>query len=938
MFGEDEKPETTNENEQHAQHTYQAIHTLQPTPVTAHVAAHVTAHVTEHVTSRQANCTITQFTCLYTNADTLMNKRLELEAQVAEMNPYIIAITEVNPKNTRFTIDRSELQMEGYELFENLERQGRGICVYIHHSLKPRRSDINDTTEFAECIWLNISLDGNSTLLLGCIYRSGRSDDHNNNKLMELIRKIQEQAASHVLMIGDFNFPNLTWMDDALDPINQAATDAQFLESTKDAFLFQHVHEPTRHRQGQTSNTLDLIFSNEAGMVSDVEVRDPLGKSDHCIITFQFHCNTTHITNTTEKYQYGNKGDYHQLRQMMMTEDWETRLAPLDAEAGWLFFTERLQLAQEACIPKKKAYLGTKPRRYRPLWMDNATLAKVKKKYHAWKRYIATKNGQDYLAFTRARNQARRATRQAAKSMEKNIAKDIKTSPKNFWKYVSMKTKTRIGIADLETGVNGNMTTSEAEKAEVLSKFFGEVFTREDLANVPYVTREGHITVTSTVKITEDVFETLSALKPNKSPGPDGIHPKVLRELADVIATPLNIIYNKSLSTGKIPESWKKANITPIYKKGNRHLPSNYRPISLTPVASKVMETLIRNALVAHMKENGLFANQQNGFMAGRSCTTQLLSTLDQWTRALDEDYCLDAIFLDFQKAFDTVPHHRLIRKLHGYGIDGALLEWIKSFLADRQQCVVVNGQKSAWTPVLSGVPQGSVLGPILFVIYINDLPEESTSDIQLFADDTKVYRTIRTPEDCLQLQRDLDNLQAWATRWQMKFHPQKCKVMRIGRGHPDFTYEMVSDGNIVPLTETHTEKDLGVWVDDSLHFRHQVQQATTKANQLLGIIRRTFNHLNSEILLFLYRGLVRPSLEYCVAAWAPHFQGDIDALERIQRRARRVWNSLPENVVKSPSINVFKNRLDKFWRNQDIKLNYKARHVMPTLCNSSGS
>ena len=876
--------------------------------------------------------------------------------------------------------------------------------------------------EFAECIWLNIRLDGNSTLLLGCIYRSGRSDDHNNNKLMELIRKIQEQAASHVLMIGDFNFPNLTWMDDALDPINQAATDAQFLESTKDAFLFQHVHEPTRHRQGQTSNTLDLIFSNEAGMVSDVEVRDPLGKSDHCIITFQFRCNTTHITNTTEKYQYG-KGDYHQLRQMMMTEDWETRLAPLDAEAGWLFFTERLQLAQEACIPKKKAYLGTKPRRYRPLWMDNATLAKVKKKYHAWKRYIATKNGQDYLAFTRARNQARRATRQAAKSMEKNIAKDIKTSPKNFWKYVSMKTKTRIGIADLETGMNGNMTTSEAEKAEVLSKFFGEVFTREDLANVPYVTREGHITVTSTVKITEeDVSETLSALKPNKSPGPDGIHPKVLRELADVIATPLNIIYNKSLSTGKIPESWKKANITPIYKKGNRHLPSNYRPISLTPVASKVMETLIRNALVAHMKENGLFANQQHGFMAGRSCTTQLLSTLDQWTRALDEDCCLDAIFLDFQKAFDTVPHHRLIRKLHGYGIDGALLEWIKSFLADRQQCVVVNGQKSAWTPVLSGVPQGSVLGPILFVIYINDLPEESTSDIQLFADDTKVYRTIRTPEDCLQLQRDLDNLQAWATRWQMKFHPQKCKVMRIGRGHPDFTYEMVSDGNIVPLTETHTEKDLGVWVDDSLHFRHQVQQATTKANQLLGIIRRTFNHLNSEILLFLYRGLVRPSLEYCVAAWAPHFQGDIDALERIQRRATRmvpalkhlsyeerlrslklptlsyrrlrgdainvykylhdihqvsdtmfmahqyeatrghslklakhrsrldirkyffnqrtvdVWNSLPENVVKSPSTNVFKNRLDKFWRNQDIKLNYKARHVMPTLCNSSGS
>ena len=194
--------------------------------------------------------------------------------------------------------------------------------------------------------------------------------------------------------------------------------------------------------------------------------------------------------------------------------------------------------------------------------------------------------------------------------MDKNIAKEAKANPKLFWKYArqkyaSQKTKTRNGIADLEKDVDGSLTTNEKDKAEVLATFFGSVFTHEDLNSLPCVTRQDNITPTVTVRITEeDVYHALKNLKLNKSPGPDAIHPRVLRELAAVIKAPLNIIFNKSMATGQIPETWKMAHITPIYKKGNRHLPSNYRPVSLTAVASKVMESLLRTALVTHMRDN----------------------------------------------------------------------------------------------------------------------------------------------------------------------------------------------------------------------------------------------------------------------------------------------------------------------------------------------
>ena len=255
--------------------------------------------------------------------------------------------------------------------------------------------------------------------------------------------------------------------------------------------------------------------------------------------------------------------------------------------------------------------------------------------------------------------------------------------------------------------------------------------------------------------ITESkIAKVLSKLKPDKSPGPDGLHPRFFKEMAEYMKVPLCIIFNLSLSRGVLPAKWKKARVSAIYKKENKKVASNYRPVSLTSIICKVMETLIRDHIVDHMKTNNLFSDKQYGFISGRSTSLQLLTVLDIWTDALERGLTLDIIYMDFRKAFDVVPHRRLVGKLKSYGISKEITNWVVSFLSDRFQTVTVNGAESTERPVLSGIPQGSVLGPMLFVIYINDLPDSVLGDPLsfLFADDTKLFNTINCVDDCFKL------------------------------------------------------------------------------------------------------------------------------------------------------------------------------------------
>ena len=349
------------------------------------------------------------------------------------------------------------------------------------------------------------------------------------------------------------------------------------------------------------------------------------------------------------------------------------------------------------------------------------------------------------------------------------------------------------------------------------------------------------------------------------------------------------MIFNSSLNSGTLPRQWRDASIRPIYKKGKKSLPSNYRPVSLTSISCKIMERIIRKDMGSFLEKMGIITKDQHGFREGRSCCTQLLEIMEIWTSMLDNGAAWDCIYLDFAKAFDRVPHQRLLVKLRACGISGKVLKWIQGFLSDRRQSVSINDSKSEWKPVTSGIPQGSVLGPLLFVVFINDLPQEINSCTKLFADDTKIFRAIENAVDAEALQSDIDKLSKWAAKWQLPFNSDKCKVIHYGKNPLHYNYKM--NDNILAVEDN--EKDLGVMFQSNLSFRKHIRSITARANSRVGLIKHSFSCLDKENLLPLYKSQVRPLLEYCSSVWDPILKGDIIEIEKVQHRATKLVPNL---------------------------------------------
>jgi hypothetical protein len=396
----------------------------------------------------------------------------------------------------------------------------------------------------------------------------------------------------------------------------------------------------------------------------------------------------------------------------------------------------------------------------------------------------------------------------------------------------------------------------------------------------------------SKIELTQDIIASkLSKLKINKAPGVDGIVPGFLVENAEVLSIPLLCIYRKSLMSGIVPSDWKKANVTAIFKKGDKSSSSNYRPVSLTSQVCKVLESIVRDNILEHVREYKLIKESQHGFLKRRSCLTNLLEFLEFVTNYIDQGYPIDVIYLDFQKAFDKVPHKRLMMKINALGITGEVFNWITDWLKDREQRVVLLGSNSKWTRVKSGVPQGSVLGPLLFLIYINDIDDSVCSKLLKFADDTKVFSVVPTKNNIDRLQKDLLNLCKWSQDWLMLFNVDKCKVMHIGINNSKANYEM----NGKYLEEVTEERDLGVIFQNDLKCNRQCLKAVNTANKVLGMIKRSFSVRDKDVILQLYKSLVRPHLEYSVQAWRPHFQKDIDLIEGVQRRATKLISDLKD-------------------------------------------
>jgi Reverse transcriptase (RNA-dependent DNA polymerase)/Endonuclease-reverse transcriptase len=789
----------------------------------------------------------------------------ELCTIASDFKPDLILLTETWCHEQ---ISDAFLEIPGFELINDLridrnntdKGRGGGLLVYSRKDLPVYVLSIDgDNNHFQYCKFKVMDL----TFYL--IYRSPNSGADSISGLARLIR----EAEKNCLFFGDFNLPDIDWEGGVA-----RGRSRELLEAVNDRLMEQLVQFSTHVR----GNTLDLLLTDVPERVIDVADEGRLGASDHVLVAARIAVGAGPPPTDRGLPDWG-RADWQGMQAELQQLNWDQILHGQSADQAWNTVKVRVEQLVSRHVPSRR-----RRNHDRPPWLTREILRAIRRKKKLWRR---AKQGQNVAEYREAEKAVRNMIRSSKRRFERNIAKGCgseKASKKRFFAYIRRKTKSRPCVGPLRDS-QGRTVHQDSEMAALLNRFFSSVFTREDTTNVPEPEHVAGGHYISDVKITaKAVKEKIKKLRVDSAAGPDGIGPLLLKKLMHELAWPLTKVMRASVREGAVPEDWRTANVTPIYKKGQKSDPGNYRPVSLTSVCSRLLESIIKDQIVEHLDKSGLIRSTQHGFMKGRSCVTNLLVFLEKLTAELDSGAAADVIYLDFAKAFDTVPHERLKKKLRAHGIRGRLLDWISAWLGDRKQRVVLNGNVSAWEAVLSGVPQGSVLGPLLFLIFINDLDAAvSLAELLLkFADDTKVARVISSDADRLALQAALNNLVEWTDKWGMRFNIQKCKVMHVGRNNPQYQYMMAGQ----QLEATREEKDLGVIVSDNLKPAAQCAKAAKTAQTVLGQITRAFQYRDRTIFPQLYKQYVRPHLEFAVQAWSPWLQADKELLESVQRRA----------------------------------------------------
>ena len=661
---------------------------------------------------------------LYTNADSLLNKLEELNLVICdqESKPHVIAVTESKPKKYSGNIAASEFNVNGYNVFfEGEHDNSRGITVYVRDDLSGTQLD--EGLPFHEHLLLKLNTDKQDGFILGVFYRSPTSPPENDKELFSMISYLNNKYYENLVIVGDFNFGNINWKGWTASG-NDKNSDELFLDILRKNGLMQHVDKPTRQRGDDEPSILDLVISRE--YLSKLEYLSPLGKSDHAIIKLE--CEVT----TSTKMQPVNynylRGNYDEMR-VFLSRDWDKVLLPVSnsVDEMWSVFADLLSEAVECFVPK--TFVGHKKHQsVQPFGYE--IKESVRKKHRLWTRYIETRNPTVLHEYRKMRNKVKKEVHKIHQFKQESIARLTKSNPKHFWKYIKSKSSRNINVGELKSiDANGKeiWITEDQDKANELAKFYSDIFTIE-VDEGPIVSLQT-ATVCDDIDLTEKlILEKLNSLDLSKSPGPDLLHPRVLYEVRHEIVYALKLIFERSLKDQQLPRDWKSSTITAIFKKRSRSNVGNYRPVSLTCVICKLLESLIRDHIMEYLLKNKLLSNRKYGFIKGRSTLLQLLNMLDKWTHDLESGGQIDAIYTDFEKAFDKVPHKRLLSKIRSYGFPRELTNWIEAFLLGRKYRVRVNEKFSDWYSVI-GISQGSVLGPLLFILYINDLADMDTGD-----------------------------------------------------------------------------------------------------------------------------------------------------------------------------------------------------------------
>lgn len=834
----------------------------------------------------------TKLTFIHSNCQSAMNKGSEISSLIDEQKPHILALTEFGAGND---ITDGELGISGYTLYRGNHSSGggglgKGAAVYVSDALNHSACPNLDVEGFDCSTWIMVKLSNRKNLLIGVIYRSPNSNEQNNERLLTMLKQAAATRFDYLTICGDFNLPKINWeSDQSSDP--DGAFSHSFLNLIEELNLFQHAREPTRFR-GEQRSCLDLVFSNEEAMVDEVGELPPIGKSDHVCQKWEVTVDEVLFRNTTVLRRNFKRANWENIKRDMHNFEAE----PSDTANS---LNEKLVAKINESKTRNVPLCRPRSLKYRLPWMRNARIKKQRtEKWKSWRKFRRTGLLMDYDAYKFERNKLNNIVRSAKMRYEQSLITDMKTNPNLYHGHCRRSLKTKQGVSNVLDS-EGRLTKTEEEAATALNGYYQSVFTSDEPdyspPDFPSLTEEK---LEDVVLTEESVEEILTDLNPNKAAGPDGVESKLLKECAQELAPVLCKLFRKSMDEAEVPSKWKEAHITPIHKKGNRAEMANFRPVALTSVISKVFEKIICSAILCFLTRNGLISLQQHGFVRGRSCQTNILLCLEQWTMSLDSGKSVDVAYFDYAKAFDKVSHNLLLVKLRAYGIDGKLLAWLEAYLRNRKQRVVVGNGKSTWLDVLSGTTQGTVLGFLLFLIFINDLPSkcspEDESLIKLLADDTKAFQEIdsdisQQAGNQLALQSRVDQIASWAADWKMEINPAKSKVMHIGRNNPGLQYTIGG----IPIDTVRTEKDIGFWITDDLSTSTHVHKARSKALGEISRIRRNFTFIDKRAFCVLYNQRVRPHLDHGMAACPPNTSAEAKILEAVQSKATALVHGL---------------------------------------------
>ncbi|MCW4285900.1 MAG: reverse transcriptase domain-containing protein [Candidatus Thiodiazotropha taylori] len=799
------------------------------------------------------------------------------------------------------------------------DRHG-GVMLYVKDTLfYKRRQDLEPLN--TECIWIEIHLNQNR-ILFGLFYRPPNSDAAYLSRIEDSISIALDTQIRNVIVTGDFNLNMLN--DQSSRKIN--AICEQFA-------LYQTITEPT-HFTENSSSLIDIILTSDKENLICSGVTDPFLNQEtryHCpvygIVKFTKHKRKS-FSRCIWKY---DQGDYDSLRTKVANTDWDA-LADPDINTYTRNITNHINSLTAECVPNRTVRIRPSD----PPWITTSIRKQIRKRKRVYKK--ATQRNTLYLwdKFKKLRNKVVKSIRESKQQYIDRLSNKLKSeslSSKDWWSTLKsfITPSQNSSVPTLEK--DGTIYSDETEKANILNNFFrDQTLLNDQNSRVPIIACYVN-SLLSSLNITPlEVESVLKSLPLGKAVGFDDINNRILREIAQELSFPLCSLINHSLRLGIFPDTWKDALVCPIFKGGDQAAVTNYRPISLLSCLEKVPERIIFKHLYNHLHDNSVLTPLQSGFIPGDSTTNQLTFLYNTFCQALDSGKEIRVVFCDVSKAFDRVWHKGLLCKLKAAGISGSLLSWFDSYLSNRRQRVILPGTQSAWNYIHAGVPQGSILGPLLFLLYINDIVKDIQSNIRLFADDTSLFIIVEKPETAAQiLNSDLGKITNWAQDWLVSFNPIKTETLLVSRkliktAHPPL-YMLNKQ-----ISEVESHKHLGLHFSNDGSWHKHITYIKEKAWTRIYTMRKLKFQLDRKSLETIYTVFIRPILEYGNEIWDNCTQYEKDELEKIQIEAARIATGTTklvsiENLYSEIGWETLETRRNK----QKLTLFYKMiNHLTP--------